>query len=149
MDFRISKRLPLKKKTCLVVMVKYPESGKVKTRLGREIGMDNAVRLYKDFVSRLLATCREISCPKVISCHPDRPVSDYQKWLGHEYAYIVQRGNDLGMIMQDSFEQAFDQGFSRVILLGSDIPHLPGDYIEKAVNMLEEIDILAFAGKRP
>jgi len=56
----------LNKETCLVVMVKYPESGKVKTRLGREIGMDKAGRLYKDFVSRLLTTCSEISCPAVI-----------------------------------------------------------------------------------
>ena len=123
-------------------MVKYPEPGKVKTRLGREIGMDNAARLYRDFVSRLLTTCSEISCPKVISCHPDRPASDYQQWLGHEYAYIVQRGNDLGLIMRDSFEQAFDLGFSRVILLGSDIPHLPGDYVEKAINKFEGNDLV-------
>jgi rSAM/selenodomain-associated transferase 2/rSAM/selenodomain-associated transferase 1 len=138
----MSEKLSLNRETCLVVMVKYPEPGKVKTRLGREIGMDNAARFYRDFVFRLLTTCSEISCPVVISCHPDRRVSDYQQWLGHEYAYIVQRGNDLGMIMQDSFEQAFDQGFSKVILLGSDVPHLPGDYIEKAVNKLEENDLV-------
>ncbi len=132
----------MNKRACLVVMIKYPEPGKVKTRLGREIGMDNAARLYKDFVSRLLATCSKISCKTVLSCHPGRPVSDYRKWLGDEYLFIVQQGKDLGMIMQDSFEQAFDQGFSGVILLGSDIPHLPGDYIEKAINKLERSDLV-------
>ena len=132
----------MNKQTCLVVMIKYPEPGKVKTRLGREIGMDNAARLYKDFVSRLLATCSDISCPTVIGCHPDSPVSDYRKWLGDEYTFIVQQGHDLGSIMRDSFEQAFDQGFSGVILLGSDIPHLPGDYIEKAFRKLEHNDVV-------
>jgi len=67
MDFRIYERFSLNRETCLVVMVKYPDSEKVKTRLGREIGMDKAGRLYKDFVSRLLTTCSEISCPAVIS----------------------------------------------------------------------------------
>ena len=136
------RRLSRRWKACLVILVKYPEPGKVKTRLGREMGMNNAALLYRDFVARLLATCREVSCPVLVSCHPDRRISDYQKWLRHEYGYIVQRGNDLGMIMQDSFEQAFARGFSRVVLMGSDIPQLPADYIEKALDKLEEIDVV-------
>jgi uncharacterized protein len=130
------------KQACLVVMIKYPEPGEVKTRLGRDIGMDRAARLYKDFVSEVLATCSEISCRTVLSCHPGRPVSDYRKWLGDEYTLIVQQGHDLGSKIRDSFEQAFDQGFSGVILLGSDIPHLPKDYIEKAFRKLEHNDLV-------
>jgi len=130
------------KNACLVVMIKYPEPGKVKTRLGREIGMNKAAMLYKDFVSRLLATCSEVGFPIMLSCHPGRPVSDYQKWLGDEYTFIVQQGHDLGSIMRDSFEQAFDRGFFGVILTGSDIPHLPGGYIEKAFRKLEHNDIV-------
>jgi rSAM/selenodomain-associated transferase 1 len=126
----------------VIVMVKYPLAGSVKTRLGRQIGMQNACELYREFVQTLLETCRTTGFDMVVSCHPDHPVSDYRKWLGPGFQYMVQRGPDLGYKMRDAFEQAFALGYDRVILTGSDLPHLPADTIEAAAQKIETADVV-------
>ncbi|WP_291320026.1 TIGR04282 family arsenosugar biosynthesis glycosyltransferase [Desulfonatronospira sp.] len=129
-------------KGCLIIMVKFPEPGKVKTRLGREIGMSRAAGIYSRFVLEMLAKCRQINFFSLLSCHPDRPARDYHDWLGNNYSLIVQNGSDLGSIMHNSFEQVFELGFSRVILTGSDIPHLPVSYIQTAFSRLKDHDLV-------
>lgn len=129
-------------RTAVIVMVKYPLAGSVKTRLGREIGMENACELYREFVRILLKTCRATGFAVVVSCHPDHPVSDYREWLGTGFQYMVQQGTDLGHKMQDAFEQAFALGYDRVILTGSDLPHLPGAAIEKAAQRTGTYDVV-------
>jgi uncharacterized protein len=129
-------------RTAVVVMVKFPQAGTVKTRLGRQIGMEKACELYREFVRILLATCRAAGFDTVISCHPDHPVSDFREWLGPGFQYLVQRGPDLGHKMQDAFEQAFALGYDRVILTGSDLPHLPGATIEAAAQRAKTCDVV-------
>lgn len=129
-------------RTAIVVMVKYPRAGAVKTRLGREIGMEKAAMLYHGFVRIQLATCRSTGFETVISCHPDHPVSDYLKWLGSGVDFLVQKGADLGRKMRDAFEQAFALGFDRVILIGSDLPHLRGAILKEAAKSTEKCDVV-------
>ncbi|NQU14859.1 MAG: hypothetical protein HQ561_11975, partial [Desulfobacteraceae bacterium] len=38
----------------LIVFLKYPEAGRVKTRLGREIGLERAMNLYQKLLRRTL-----------------------------------------------------------------------------------------------
>ncbi len=44
--------------------------------------------------------------------------------------------------MRDAFEQGFARGYDRVILTGSDLPHLPGAVIEKAVQKTGTCDVV-------
>jgi uncharacterized protein len=129
-------------KTAIVVMVKYPRAGAVKTRLGRQIGMGNACELYRGFVKTLLTTCRGTGFDVVISCHPDHRVSEFRQWLGTGFQYIIQKGPDLGRKMRDSFEQGFALGYDRVVLTGSDLPHLPGSIIEAAAQKTGACDVV-------
>jgi rSAM/selenodomain-associated transferase 1 len=129
-------------RTAAIVMVKYPRAGAVKTRLGRQIGMENACKLYREFVRILLETCRGTGFDTVISCHPDHRVSNYEEWLGPGFQYMVQQGPDLGHKMRDAFEQAFILGYDRVILTGSDLPHLAGATIEEAAQKTGTCDVV-------
>ncbi|MEX1298164.1 MAG: TIGR04282 family arsenosugar biosynthesis glycosyltransferase [Desulfotignum sp.] len=132
----------MQERTAMVVMVKYPRPGSVKTRLGRQTGMENAARLYREFVRIQLETCRATGFDTVISCHPGQPVSGYREWLGPGFQYMVQRGPDLGAKMRDVFEQGFALGYGRVILTGSDLPHLPGAVIEEAAHKTGMCDVV-------
>ena len=132
----------MQQRTAIIVMVKYPEAGSVKTRLGRQIGMEEAVELYREFVRIMLETCRATGFDTVISCHPDQPVSGYRKWLGPGFQYMVQQGPDLGDKMRDAFEQGFARGYDRVILTGSDLPHLPGAVIKEAAQKTGTCDVV-------
>lgn len=129
-------------RTAIVVMVKYPQAGSVKTRLGRQIGMKKASDLYRGFVRTMLVACRSSGFDTVISCHPDHPVSDYQKWLGSGFDFMAQKGSDLGHKMRDAFEQGFARGFDRVILTGSDLPHLQAATIEEAAQKTGACDVV-------
>jgi rSAM/selenodomain-associated transferase 1 len=42
--------------------------------------------------------------------------------------------------MENAFQQAFAEGFSRVLIIGSDIPDLPSTFLEEAFESLETHD---------
>ena len=49
---------------------------------------------------------------------------------------------DLGERMKNAFMEAFDSGFKRVVLIGSDIPGLTLEFIEEAFTSLKEKDVV-------
>lgn len=124
--------------SCLIIMLKYPRPGKVKTRLAIDTGEERSALLYSCFVLRLLSTCRRLDTDILLCCHPDQKIMDYQAWLGNDFKYIAQGKGDLGQKMKAAFYQAFDQGYHRAVLIGSDLPHLPLDYLKTAFNKLED-----------
>jgi uncharacterized protein len=114
------------------VFVKFPERGKVKSRLAKNLDEDTVVSLYRYFVYDLLETLKKSRyCFNICFYPPDsgKKVSD---WLGKQYSYMPQKGKDLGERMKNAFQEAFLEGFSKVLLIGSDIPDLPVAIIHKA-----------------
>jgi hypothetical protein len=63
-----------------------------------------------------------------------------RKWLGEDYLYTPQQGEDLAERMKNGFMEAYTMGFKRVVLIGSDIPDLPLEFIEEAFTSLKEKD---------
>ena len=124
----------------MIIFVKYPVKGMVKNRLSNTIGADQAATIYRMFVMDLLARLSNLNVPLVIGFHPDDAGERFRQWLGDQYDYVPQRGRDLGERMRNSFEQAFKNGFKRVILIGSDIPDVPIDFINHAFHSLSTSD---------
>lgn len=122
---------------CVLFFVKHPAAGKVKTRLAQHVGQDVATDLYKSFVADILSTLRALSVIIKIVYYPSDAENQFQQWLGEEYSYIRQIGMDLGQRMKNAFLQAFSDGFDNVILIGSDIPDLPTEYLELAFKALD------------
>jgi uncharacterized protein len=119
-------------KQCLLVFLKFPERGKVKSRLAKNLDEDIVVSLYRYFVYDLLETLEKSSyCFKICFYPPDagKKISD---WLGKQYSYMPQKGKDLGDRMKNAFQEAFSEGFSKVLLIGSDIPDLTVAIIHEA-----------------
>jgi rSAM/selenodomain-associated transferase 1 len=127
---------------CLLFFVKNPKRGKVKSRLAAVIGDDSAVRLYKNLVAQMLSTLKEGTFPLHICFFPKSAQKAIRSWLGTEYRYIHQNGKDLGERMRNGFVEAFEMGFKRVVLIGSDIPDLPLEFIEEAFTTLNESDVV-------
>lgn len=124
----------------IIIMLKYPQPGRVKTRLGKELGEERAAELYRFFVACELVTVHSLQASVLLSCHPHWPLSAYRAWLGGEYRYISQAEGDLGVKMRASFQTAFDMGLSRVVLIGSDLPLLPAASIQSALARLQDHD---------
>ncbi|MCX6662549.1 MAG: TIGR04282 family arsenosugar biosynthesis glycosyltransferase [Euryarchaeota archaeon] len=128
--------------TCILLFVKYPEKGKVKLRLSRNLNEDIVLELYRFFVLDTLTAIKKIDVPFFICFHPPDVQSKFQSWLGSTLLFLPQRGSDLGERMKNSLTEVFSKGFRKAILMGSDSPDLPEDYIKQAFTILETKDVV-------
>ena len=129
-------------KNCVLLFVKYPAAGRVKTRLAEQLGQDAAADLYKNFVTDILETLHRLEVNFKIVFDPPHSKDRFQQWLGKGYWYAPQIGRDLGQKMKNAFLQAFDEGFNNTVIIGSDSPDLPGEYLNLALMALDTNDVI-------
>jgi rSAM/selenodomain-associated transferase 1 len=125
---------------CLLFFIKNPEKGSVKTRLASAMGDEKAVKLYKRFLLEMLFTLNRGTFLFYLCFYPEHSLKDLKHWLGDHYLYTPQNGENLGERMKNGFAEAFAMSFKRVVLIGSDIPDLPLEFIEEAFTSLKEKD---------
>lgn|SRR5574341_69220 len=124
----------------ILLFVKAPIKGQVKSRLAARLGDDAALELYKNFVLDILETIEKTGKPCTIFFHPPEARDAVAGWLGPERDYLPQEGHDLGLRMANAFATIFNTGAKRAILIGSDIPDLPADLLNEAVRTLGHHD---------
>jgi rSAM/selenodomain-associated transferase 1 len=125
---------------CLLFFIKNPQKGQVKTRLASAIGDEAAVRLYKRFLLEMLSTLNKGTFLFYLCVYPVDAFEGFRTWLGQDYLYMPQQGENLGERMKNGFIEALAMNFKRVVLIGSDIPSLPLEFIEEAFISLEKKD---------
>jgi len=124
---------------CIVMFAKKPEAGKVKTRLESACTPSEAARLYRAF---LLDTATVISAAqseeKVIAYTPKGAEDSLRDILceAGSFTYVAQCDGTLGERMNNSIEGALGRGAECVVLLGSDSPDVPVEYVNRAFEML-------------
>ena len=124
----------------ILVFVRAPLLGRVKTRLASALDENLVLGLYRRFILDLLEMVDGLGAP-VILCHtPADAGSVFHRWLPHRYTMLPQEGAHLGLRMARAFEAVFAEGFREAILIGSDSPDLPGDYVRKAFSDLPDAD---------
>ncbi|MBT5855130.1 glycosyltransferase [bacterium] len=121
----------------LIWFVKYPEPGAVKTRLAKGIGDQSAVALYTQFLRDFI-----VSIPTIETCdvvpyvgQADR-VEDFRRTFGGPQG-VAQVQEDLGQRILAAFEEQFERGCEKVLVIGSDTPQLSTDVIVEAINALD------------
>lgn len=124
----------------LIIFVKLPEKGRVKTRLSAVLGEDAVLELYKCFVEDIIAAVSQLGCRPLIAYHPEDAGAKIAAWLGDENDYFAQAGADLGTRMSNAFQRVFGQGTLRAVLIGSDFPDLPAEIINQAFSSLQAND---------
>ncbi|MCP4580419.1 MAG: glycosyltransferase [candidate division Zixibacteria bacterium] len=127
----------------LMIFVKYPEPGKVKTRLYPEISLSKAAELYKAMVDDIITTHSDNIDYEIIICYaPAERIDDFNVWLGDRYTLKAQRGPNLGDRLINAFSQVFSDGFNKAIVIGSDCPQISRTEIEAAFDALNNRDIV-------
>lgn len=124
----------------ILFFVKYPEIGNVKSRLSSQIDKKFVVALYKSFVDDTLEKLKKLDYDILICYHPIEKFEYFKKWIGKKYKYIPQNGENLGERMKNCFIKGFNQGFEKLIVIGSDSPDLPETIIKDAFNNLKKYD---------
>jgi uncharacterized protein len=127
----------------LLVFVKAPCPGQVKTRLGPELTPRQASDLYRAMVEDLLDRLGSAPGPDLVLFYdPPEAALLIADWLGHDRLRCPQAPGDLGARLPAAFSWAFAQGYRRVLVAGSDIPTLDRAEIAEAVRNLCDHDLV-------
>lgn len=126
----------------LGVFVKYPQPGQVKTRLAAAWGEERAAELYSAFVADTLDRFRSTADRRWACYAPaDAAAARYFGDLaGDSYELWPQPDGPLGKRLAAFFECCFASGLQRAVIIGSDSPTLPRDYVEQALERLATSD---------
>jgi len=126
----------------LIIFAKEPEEGKVKTRLSGEFTEKQCVELYKSFLKDTMGIVRNINSDGKMMAYDSEGEPVYIRCLAQDLVLYKQRGRDLGEKMHNAFTFSAEKGFSKTVIIGSDSPDLPAEYVEKAFLRLDENDIV-------
>ena len=132
----------MKNPKVLLIFIRNPMIGKVKKRLLKDCDRIFITVLYKQFIIDLLSTIKKLNIEFKICFYPPDSEKNIISLFGNNYQYIPQKGNNLGERMKNSFNKVFKEGYKNVVLIGSDIPDLPGDFILKSFDFLQLNDVV-------
>lgn len=126
------------KSEALVIAARYPRVGRVKTRLARGIGAEAACRLYRAFLHDLQGRFGAGERPLFWAYTPRD--CDFPALIAPAGRCFPQEGRNLAQRMRRIFERMFAAGYARVALMGSDLPHMPAELVERAFAGLASAD---------
>ena len=125
----------------LIVMVKAPRAGTVKTRLARVLGDGPACEAYKELVGCLLNNLAAL--PGVeLRFAPDDALNEIKPWLVSDWSGLSQGGGDLGQRLARAVQQSFAQDPVRLVIVGSDCPWVGVEDIRAAWGHLADHDLV-------
>jgi mannose-6-phosphate isomerase len=130
----------------VVVFLKYPEPGKVKTRLSEDVGETEAVRIYRELVTTTLGKLPWNEAHIIVCFSPPNAERKIRDWLapsiphGAAPHFSPQADGDLGQRMAAAVTDAFDRGHGTVTLVGTDCPGLSLPHYRAAWDKLIDHD---------
>jgi len=143
----------------LVVFLKYPEPGRVKTRLAASIGEAAAAGVYRELVEATLRSAgawlatpagRTTTSPRRLvwmAFDPPECEGALRAWLDPVIRqwqspphWVAQSSGDLGNRLQTIFQQGVSCGFSAICAIGTDCPDLGVDDLNQAFDRLVAVE---------
>lgn len=126
-------------KKAIIVFVKNPEPGKVKTRLAKDIGDAAAVDVYKKLLQHTHDVILPVDADKFVFYA--EKIKRLDLWKTNSFFKQLQQGNDLGERMHHAFSFLFELRYEQVLIIGSDCPQLSSNHLNKAFDLLETHDV--------
>ena len=124
-------------KELVIVFVKNIKLGKVKTRLAKTIGNQGAFEVYSELVNVTEKATNNVLVDKRI--YFSNAVVN-SKWK--QDFKTTQQGLDLGERMKNAFKTGFEDGYKRIVLIGSDLPDITAKHINKGLEALKQNEVV-------
>lgn len=125
--------------------MRYPEPGKAKTRLIPALGAAGAADLYREMAEYTLAQVQALQKQKAIEVEirfAGGTQNCMEGWLGKHWKYVSQGEGDLGDRMGRSFQDAFQDGMQRTVIIGTDCPEVDSAVLDSAFQALHHYDLV-------
>lgn len=127
----------------VIVFMKFPDAGRVKTRLGKQCGFMPAALVYRRCVEYLMPRISGAvpeGTPIRIAFEPPQWKPLFKEWLKGDYEWTPQPTGNLGRRLRQICHEAFAEGKRKVLIFGSDTPTLKPEWITQAFKELETHD---------
>ncbi|MFZ4543018.1 MAG: TIGR04282 family arsenosugar biosynthesis glycosyltransferase [Saprospiraceae bacterium] len=123
----------------LLIFIKNPELGKVKTRLAAGLGDEKALQIYLQLQEMTRNLALQLDCKRYLFYSDSIDHTD--NWLTEAFDKQIQAGGDLGQRMSRAFGSAL-MHHKKVVIIGSDCPEINVDIINTAFEKLDQNDIV-------
>ena len=129
----------------IIVMTRFPEPGRTKTRLIPALGAVRAAALHRCLIVHTL----DVVCHWADAHDCDIEVrfaggdeSQFRSQFGLQARYAPQSEGALGERMNSAVAAAFSEGAHRVVVIGTDCPGLDADHLSQAFEQLTHRDVV-------
>ncbi|GAB4000791.1 TIGR04282 family arsenosugar biosynthesis glycosyltransferase [Spirosoma daeguense] len=122
----------------LIVFVKNPILGQVKTRIARTVGDAKALEVYQHLLTYTQNLASEFK-GRCAVYYGDFVNAD-DGW--NPFAKYKQSEGDLGERMYNAFEEQFREGARKVVIIGSDCFDITPSHIHNAFTALDTVDVV-------
>lgn len=124
----------------VLIFLKYPEPGKVKTRLAAAVGPDRAAALYRDWIGVVLRALQPIrGRAMLVGYHDGGPADRFAEWSPLVDDWWPQPAGDLGARLAAGFADAHARG-GPVLAVGTDCPEIDAHLLDRAFDRLRDRD---------
>ncbi len=130
----------MSKKRLLILFVRNPELGKVKTRLAASVGPETALDVYLHLLHHTRQVTQQLPMDKVV--YYTEKVEQHDMWPDEVYQKKVLVAGNLGEKMAAAFDAAFAAGYTSVVIIGSDCAQLNQEIIERGFEELKSHDVV-------
>ena len=124
-------------KNTLIVFLRYPEIGKVKTRLIPSFGEVSTTRLYRLMVERIVSNLDSTNYSILLFASSANDTQKVNTWFKKKFEVLPQVEGDLGKRLENAFKTAFLKGAKKVIAIGTDCIDLDNIKVERAFTELD------------
>ncbi len=126
----------------IIIMTKIPRAGNVKTRLQPFLSPEKSAEIATAFLKDAESKARKTCGKTIIAFAPRQEKDALLNFVSAQNTFIAQSGENLGERMQTAFQFAFENGSDSVVLIGTDSPSFPAEFIEQSFKSLENSDVV-------
>jgi rSAM/selenodomain-associated transferase 1 len=127
-------------RNALIVVAKQPAPGQTKTRLAPPLTSERAAELYKAFLLDTLDLVRAAECAQPFIAYLPEAARGYFGALAPDFELLTQRGANLGERLDSALTECLTGGYDRAVIMDSDSPTLPAEYLKQAFEAMAEAD---------
>lgn len=125
----------------LILFVFIPPEAPEKNRLLPYLRYEETVALHGCFAKDIYQKARLTGADVYVFFTPRDKKAVFRKLLGEEAVLLPQHGGDLGQKMKNAIGTVLRLGYDKVVLMGTDIPHIHPETIQNAFDNLDHKDV--------
>ncbi len=135
----------------LIIFARYPDIGKVNTRLIPDLGAEAATKIYRELAEFTLKQARALRLRRKVDIEvwfTGGTKAEMQAWLGEDVNYQTQVGANLGERLIFALKTAVNADLveltsaNAVIIIGTDCPELVVEILDRGLAQLHDHDLV-------